>query len=59
MRRTEARAAKPPRARVAIRKQDGQQAGTTLPSAAVDGYVQCELGTAPQQAREVPAELGG
>jgi len=59
MRRKEARAAKPPRARVAVRKQQGQHAGTTSPYAAVDGYVQCELGTAPPQAREVPAELGG
>ena len=58
MRRKEAQAAKPQRARVAVRLLHEQQAGTTSPFAAVDGYVQCELGTAPQ-AREIPAELRG
>lgn len=58
MRRKEAEAAKPQRARVAVRKQHEQQAGTTSTFAAVDGYVQRELGTAPQ-ARKVSAQLGG
>jgi len=57
MRRKEAEAAKPQRARVAVRKQHEQQAGTTSTFAAVDGYVQRELGTAPQ-ARKVSAQLG-
>jgi len=39
MRRKEAQAAKPQRARVAVRLLHEQQAGTTSPFAAVDGYV--------------------
>jgi hypothetical protein len=70
MRRNEAGAAQPQRARSALQQQHGQAGtrpcfdsapGTALPDAAydaVDGDVQCVLGTAPQ-AREGSAGLLG
>ena len=71
LRRNEARAAQPQRARSALQRKHGQAGttrpcfdsapGTALPDAAydaVDGDVQCVLGTAPQ-AREASAGLMG